>query len=114
MSHRAPKASARSASPAPKSGRGQLRQTAEGSSDTRRRAQNTANAGGDKAMDVQKENYAFTRHGSEEHSLTKQASGVDHKLSGIPQSYDAADDIQDIDRRLNALQQFLTAAKAPR
>ena len=29
-------------------------------------------------------------------------------------SYDATDDIQDIDRRLNALQQFLVAAKAPR
>ena len=29
-------------------------------------------------------------------------------------AYDATDDIQDIDRRLNALQQFLTAAKAPR
>lgn len=30
------------------------------------------------------------------------------------QHYDATDDIQDIDRRLNALQQFLEAAKAPR
>ena len=28
--------------------------------------------------------------------------------------FDASDDIQDIDRRLNALQEFLIAAKAPR
>ena len=28
--------------------------------------------------------------------------------------YDATDDILDIDRRLNALQEFLVAAKAPR
>ena len=33
---------------------------------------------------------------------------------GFPTSYDATDDIHDIDRRLNALQQFLEAAKAPR
>ena len=36
------------------------------------------------------------------------------KSSRMPMAYDATDDIQDIDRRLNALQQFLTAAKAPR
>ena len=31
-----------------------------------------------------------------------------------PVGYDATEDIEDIDRRLNALQQFLSAAKAPR
>ena len=36
------------------------------------------------------------------------------KSSRMPMAYDATDDIQDIDRRLNALQQFLTEAKAPR
>ena len=34
--------------------------------------------------------------------------------SPLPAGYDATDDIQDIDRRLNALQQFLAVAKAPR
>ena len=32
----------------------------------------------------------------------------------LPKSYDATDDINDIDQRLNALQNFLEAAKAPR
>ena len=40
--------------------------------------------------------------------------GEKRPLPSLPQQYDATDDIQDIDRRLNALQQFLEAAKAPR
>ena len=42
--------------------------------------------------------------------------GEDHLAGGERETrtFDATDDIQDIDRRLNALQQFLTSAKAPR
>lgn len=40
--------------------------------------------------------------------------GEKRPMPSLPQQYDATDDIQDIDRRLNALQQFLEAAKAPR
>lgn len=40
--------------------------------------------------------------------------GEKRPLPSLPQQYDATDDIQDIDRRLNALQQFLEDAKAPR
>ena len=42
------------------------------------------------------------------------ADEVDETRDVASPSYDATDDIQDIDRRLNALQQFLVAAKAPR
>ena len=40
--------------------------------------------------------------------------GEKRPMPSLSQQYDATDDIQDIDRRLNALQQFLEAAKAPR
>jgi hypothetical protein len=40
--------------------------------------------------------------------------GAAEEGGALSAAYDAADDIQDIDRRLNALQHFLVAAKAPR
>ena len=36
------------------------------------------------------------------------------RIPAAMMTYDASDDIKDIDRRLDALQQFLSAAKAPR
>lgn len=112
-SHRGPKIPGRPAPSAPKSGRGQLRQTTT-SSDARRHAQNSANANVDALVGVQKENHAFAHRGLNEHCVTEKKNSAVQQVPGVPQSYDAADDIQDIDRRLNALQQFLTAAKAPR
>ena len=44
----------------------------------------------------------------------KGGAAAEDEGGAFSQPYDAEDDIQDIDRRLNALQQFLSAAKAPR
>ena len=88
------------------------------------RSTQRANVTGGSANGAQKENRA--RHGGGPRAASKLAAqpprageaGPDeeeqegHPSPGAP--YDAADDILDIDRRLNALQQFLATAKAPR
>ena len=87
-----------------------------------------ANVPGGAAGDAQKENQA--RHTGRPRAPSKLAmmprqdeqppdddAAVDEEDDEghpSPAPYDAADDIQDIDRRLNALQQFLVAAKGPR
>ena len=67
--------------------------------------------------DSHKENQGTRRVAHERPSLSKGYAEDEEQYSRAspttPQ-YDATDDIQDIDRRLNALQQFLEAAKAPR
>ena len=110
VSNRAPKA-ARASSSAPTSGRSQLR-PASADPRARRAMENAANVNVATRTETQKENRAFIRQGYEAATYASKTSGVQDEFS--PQSYDASDDIQDIDRRLNALQQFLTAAKAPR
>ena len=64
--------------------------------------------------DAHKENRS--RHGScsDMTQSSKASAGSVLEPGAAPPQYDATDDIQDIDRRLNALQQFLEAAKVPR
>ena len=76
----------------------------------RKHASSTANRVSRTYEDAQKEN--LSRHAHDERESVLKQPQLDS--ISLPQQYDATDDINDIDRRLNALQHFLEAAKAPR
>ena len=75
------------------------------------RGEAAPNTDGGPFDDAHKENRMRRAH--EERPRASKGLGDFDARAPEPQ-YDATDDIQDIDRRLNALQQFLEAAKAPR